>query len=103
VKNKVLQKLSEARAMRQALRRAPWSSRSPFKSLDKKLQITLDVKGPIADTWSRDHSAFYRSLYLCLATTNDLLLAIGYTRIIGKEFSNATRFQFNSYDLMHKQ
>jgi hypothetical protein len=76
-------------------------ARSPFKSLDKKLQITLDVKEFIADTWSRDHSAFYRSLHL--ATTNGLLLAIGYTRIIGKEFSNATRFQSNSYDLMHKQ
>jgi hypothetical protein len=35
----------------------------------------------MAATWSLDHSAIYRSLYLHLAIANDLSLVIGVTRI----------------------
>jgi hypothetical protein len=35
----------------------------------------------MAATWSFNHSAIYRSLYLCLAIANDLSLVIGVTRI----------------------
>jgi hypothetical protein len=37
----------------------------------------LSIKEPTAATWSFDHSAIYRSLYLRLAITNDLSLAEG--------------------------
>jgi hypothetical protein len=35
----------------------------------------------MADTWSSDYSAIYRGLQLCLAISNDLSLAIGFSRI----------------------
>jgi hypothetical protein len=35
----------------------------------------------MADTWSFDHLAIYRSLHLCLTIANDLSLVIGVTRI----------------------
>jgi hypothetical protein len=35
----------------------------------------------MAATWSFDHSAIYRSLYLRLVTANDLSLVIEVTRI----------------------
>jgi hypothetical protein len=54
-------------------------------------------------TWSFDHSAIYRSLYLCLAIANDLSLAIGSTRIDQKVIVMQLGYQFNSYDLMHIQ
>jgi hypothetical protein len=39
------------------------------------------LKGSMAATWSSDYSAIYHNLYLCLAITNDLSLAIGSTRV----------------------
>jgi hypothetical protein len=54
-------------------------------------------------TWSSDHSAIYRNLYLRLAIANDLSLAIGLTRVDWKVSLMQLRSQFNSYNLMHKQ
>jgi hypothetical protein len=36
---------------------------------------------PMTATWSFDHSAIYRGLYLCLNISNDLSLVIGITKI----------------------
>jgi hypothetical protein len=41
-------------------------------------------------TWSFDHSAIYRSLYLCLAIANDLSLIVEH-KDRSKSYSNATR------------
>jgi hypothetical protein len=41
----------------------------------------------MAATWSFDHSAIYHNLYLYLAITNDLSLAIGSTRIDQKDIA----------------
>jgi hypothetical protein len=54
-------------------------------------------------TWSSDHSAIYRNLYLSLAIANDLSLAIGLTRVDWKVRLMQLRSQFNFYNLMHKQ
>jgi hypothetical protein len=45
------------------------------------LNQSFDFKDPMVATWSFDHSAIYRILYLCIAIANDLSLAIGSTRI----------------------
>jgi hypothetical protein len=39
------------------------------------------IKEHRAATWSSDHSGIYRGLYLCLAITKYLYLAIGSTRV----------------------
>jgi hypothetical protein len=57
----------------------------------------------MAATWSSDHSAIYRILYLRLAIANDLSLAIGSTRVDWKVSLMQLQPQFNSYNLMHKQ
>jgi hypothetical protein len=41
----------------------------------------LSLKGPMAATWSSDHSVIYRNLHLCLAIANGLSLAIVSSRI----------------------
>jgi hypothetical protein len=38
---------------------------------------SLSIKEPTAATWSFDHSAIYRRLYLRLAITNDISLVVG--------------------------
>jgi hypothetical protein len=57
----------------------------------------------MAATWSFDHSAIYRDLYIRLAIANDLSLAIGFTRIDQKVTLMQLGHQFNSYNLMHIQ
>jgi hypothetical protein len=55
----------------------------------------------MAATWSSDHLAVYRSLHLRLDITNDLALAIGFTRIDQKVIVKQLGYQLNSYHLMH--
>jgi hypothetical protein len=55
----------------------------------------------MAATWSFDHSAIYHKLHLRLAITNDLSLAIGFTRIDQKVTIMQLGHQFDSYNLMH--
>jgi hypothetical protein len=57
----------------------------------------------MAATWSFDHSAIYRDLYLCLVIANDLSLGIWFTRIDQKVTLMQLAHQFNSYNLMHNQ
>jgi hypothetical protein len=45
------------------------------------LYQSFEFKGPMAATWSFDHSAIHRSLHLCLAIANDLSLVIRVARI----------------------
>jgi hypothetical protein len=59
-------------------------------------------KGPMAATWSYDHSAIHCNLHLCLAIASSLSLAIGSTRVDWKVSLMQLRHQFNSYNLMHK-
>jgi hypothetical protein len=61
------------------------------------------LKGPMAATWSSNHSAIYHNLQLCLGIANDLSLAIGSTRVDWKVSLMQLRPQFNSYNLMHNQ
>jgi hypothetical protein len=39
---------------------------------------SFEFKGPMAATWSFNHSAIYHSLHLRLAIANDLSLALGH-------------------------
>jgi hypothetical protein len=55
----------------------------------------------MAVRWSFDHLAIYRSLHLHLAIANDLSLVIVVARIDQEVV--ATRYQFNSYILLHIQ
>jgi hypothetical protein len=55
-------------------------ARSTVKSYSTN-STKVKFKKHMAATWSFDHSAIYRDLYLCLAIANDLFLAIGFTRI----------------------
>jgi hypothetical protein len=57
----------------------------------------------MAAMWSSDHLVIYRNLHLCLATANDLFLAIGFTRIDRKVVLMQLGYQTNSYNLMHIQ
>jgi hypothetical protein len=57
----------------------------------------------MAITWSSNHSAIYRNLYLRLSIANDLSLAIGSTRVDWKVSLMQLQPQFNSDNLMHKQ
>jgi hypothetical protein len=41
----------------------------------------LSLKGPMAATWSSNHSAIYRNIHLRLAIANDISLALGFARI----------------------
>jgi hypothetical protein len=63
----------------------------------------FEFKKPMAATWSFDHSAIYRNLYLCLAISNGMSLAIGSTRIDQKVNLMQLGYQFNSYNLIHIQ
>jgi hypothetical protein len=45
------------------------------------LNQSFEFNGPMAATWSSDHSAIYYSLHLRLAIANDLYLVIGVARI----------------------
>jgi hypothetical protein len=55
----------------------------------------FEFKGPMAATWSFDHSVIYRSLYLRLAIANDL------HKYGSKVVIMQLGYQFNSYNLMH--
>jgi hypothetical protein len=68
-----------------------------------QLNQSLSLKGPMAATWSFDHSAIYHGLQLCLAMANVLSLAIGSPRIDRKVTLMQLGHQFNSYNLMHIQ
>jgi hypothetical protein len=57
----------------------------------------------MAATWSSDHSAIYRGLYLRLAIAIDLSLVIGFIRIDRKVVLMQLGYQSNSYNLMHIQ
>jgi hypothetical protein len=57
----------------------------------------------MAATWSSNHSAIYRDLYLRLVITTNLSLAIGFTSLDRKVNLMQLGHQFNSYNLMHKQ
>jgi hypothetical protein len=61
------------------------------------------MKGPMAATWSSDHSAIHRSLQLRLAIANDLSLTIGSSMIGRKVTLMQLGRQLNSYNLMHIQ
>jgi hypothetical protein len=77
----------------------------PVFSFTKSYQNNpkFKFKKSMAATWSFDHSAIYRYLHLCLAITNDLSLAIEFTRIDQKAVLMQLGYQSNSYNLMHIQ
>jgi hypothetical protein len=81
------------------------SPKGPVSGLTNipSIKPEFEFKEPMAATWSFDHSAIYRSLYLCLAIANDLSLALGVTRIERKVIIIQLGYQFNSYNLMHIQ
>jgi hypothetical protein len=55
-----------------------------------QLNRSLSLKGPKAATRSSGHSAIYRNLHLRLAITNNISLALGFTRI-DRRSPSATR------------
>jgi hypothetical protein len=61
------------------------------------------LKGLVAATWSSNHSAIYRNLYLHLAITNDLSLAIGSSRIDRKVTLMHLDINSTPINLMHNQ
>jgi hypothetical protein len=84
----------------------PFPPKGPVRSpvyLKSTTGFKVQVKGPMAATWSSNHSAIYRNLRLCLAITNDLSLVIGSSRIDHKVTLMQLGHQFNSYNLMHIQ
>jgi hypothetical protein len=78
---------------------------SPGLQFNQALQKVpkFNFKEPMATTWSSDHLAIYHNQQLHLATTNDLFLSIGSTRIVRKEILMQLGYQSNSYNLMHNQ
>jgi hypothetical protein len=44
----------------------------------------FEFKGPMTGTWSSNHSAIYRGIYLCLAIANDPSQVIWLTKIVWK-------------------
>jgi hypothetical protein len=80
--------------------------KGPVRSLVYKIPQTLPkfkIKEPTTVTWSSDHTAIYRSLYLRLAKAIDLSLAIGLSRMDQKVTLMQLGHQYNSYNLMHNQ
>jgi hypothetical protein len=78
-------------------------AQSPFYPKSINYIRVYVLKGPMAATWSFNHSAIYRNLQLRLAIANDLSLAIGSTRVDWKVSLMQLWPQFNSYNLMHNQ
>jgi hypothetical protein len=76
---------------------------SPSLQLNQVLPTKpkFEFNEPMAATWSSDHLTIYRGLLLCLPISNDLSLAIGFTRIDRKVNLMPLGHQFNSYNIMH--
>jgi hypothetical protein len=93
----------------------PWPSQQVISTShlrappDLQINQALETKSKfkfkehMTTTWSSDQSAIYCNLYLRLVITNDLSLAIGFTRINQKVTLMQLGQQFNFYNLMHIQ